>query len=122
MKLSLSSFDIVVGLLSDSTSSVVISKAFWLEPEHYPYFFTEGWRENWSIAVIQDLPTTPKELFKLFQSTGHKGVDGVWVTRSEFITTLNEVGYKVRWCAQKVLRLEPIDLTDAWKSVPHTQS
>jgi hypothetical protein len=122
MKLSLTSFDIVVSLPSDPTCSVIVGKAFWLEPESYPYFFSERWRENWSIAVIEDLSTVPKELFKLLEATGDKVINSVCVTRGEFLAALDEVGYKVSWCAEKVLRLEPIDLRDAWKSVPHRQS
>lgn len=122
MKLSLASLDIVVGLSCDTARSVKVGKAFGVEPERYPYLFAYRWRENWSIAVIQDLTTGPQELFNLFKCTGHETVDGVWVTRREFESTINKVGYQIRWCTEKILRLEPINFANSGQSVAHTQS
>lgn len=122
MKLTLATFDIIVSLPSDSRRCVKVGEAFWIKPKGDPNLFPHRWRENWSVAVIENLTATPKELFHLLECTGHKIINTVYVTRGEFVTALNEVGYQIDWCAKEVLWLKPIDLRDAWKSVPHTQS
>lgn len=122
MKLTLSTLDIVVSLPSDSTRGIKVGEAFWVKPEGDPNLFPDRWRENWSVAVIQNLSATPKELFHLLECTGHKVINATYVTRGEFISALDEVGYEIDRSAKKVLWLKPIDLRDAWKSVPHTQS